>query len=290
MNKNPIRILVLGATGMLGSTMLKYLSSNKNIVLAGTIRSERGKNYLPANLLTNLIVDIDVGNISSLNYLFDSFKPEVVINCIGVVKQLDEAYDPLIALPINSLLPHQLAHLCEKNRARLISFSTDCVFSGGKGLYIEDDFPDANDLYGRSKYLGEIANKSNVLTLRTSIIGHELNGARSLVNWFLAQNGSVKGYERVIFSGLPTVEVAKIVENFILPRPDLSGLYHLSGNPINKYDLLELVAKIYSKDVKIIRDESVRIDRSLNSLKFQSAVGFQPKPWPQLIKEMYQFH
>ena len=289
MNKNPVRVLVLGATGMLGSTMLKYFSLNKNIVVAGTIRSEAGKNFLPVSLWANLIKDVDVGNFLSLNHVFDIFKPDVVINCIGIVKQLDESDDPLVAIPINSLLPHQLAHLCEKNGARLIHFSTDCIFSGEKGLYLEDDYPDANDLYGRSKYLGEIANKANVLTLRTSIIGHELSGDRSLVNWFLAQHGSVKGYAKAIFSGLPTVEVAKIVENFILPRPHLSGLYHLSGNPINKYDLLDLIAKIYNKDVKIIRDESVRIDRSLNSLRFQSDVGFQPKPWPQLIKEMYQF-
>ena len=172
--------------------------------------------------------------------------------------------------------------------ARLIHMSTDCVFSGSVGMYTESTFPDANDLYGRSKYLGEV-DYLNAITLRTSIIGHELSGSKSLVCWFLSQMGSVKGFKKAIFSGLPTIEIAKVIRENVLPNTSLRGTYHLSVDPINKYDLLKLIARQYEKEIDIIPDESYVIDRSLNSERFRLATGFKPKPWPQLIKEMYEF-
>jgi dTDP-4-dehydrorhamnose reductase len=220
--------------------------------------------------------------------LFSSAKPDIVINCIGLVKQLAEADDPLAAIPINAMLPHRLARVCAVSGARLIHMSTDCVFAGTKGMYTETDFADAADLYGRSKLMGEV-DYPNAITLRTSIIGHELTGARSLVGWFLAQEGPVKGFKRAVFSGLPTVEMAKLIRDYVIPHPELHGLYHVSAEPINKFDLLTLVAKTYGKSIEIVPEDQFVIDRSLDSSRFRQATGYAPKPWPELIRLMNRF-
>ena len=214
-------------------------------------------------------------------------KPDVVINCIGIIKQLPNANNHLESLAINSTLPHRLAKYCDAIGAKLVHFSTDCVFSGKQGFYKEEDFPDAYDLYGRTKFLGEVAYENSV-TLRTSIIGHELDRSKSLVDWFLSQSGEVKGFSKAVFSGLPTIEVARVVKEYVIPNPNLSGLFHLSVDPINKYDLLNLVATTYGKSINIIRDDNLVIDRSLNSDRFRAATGFKPKPWPELIKDMHE--
>jgi dTDP-4-dehydrorhamnose reductase len=243
---------------------------------------------LPNDLHPNVITGVDVENFDSLTRLLASVHPDVVINCIGLVKQLAVADDPLAAIPINSLLSHRLARLCEMAGARLVHMSTDCVFSGAKGMYTEVDASDAKDLYGRSKYLGEV-DYPHAITLRTSIIGHELDGARSLVGWFLAQEGSVKGFNRAIFSGLPTVEIARIIRDYVIPYPELHGLHHVSAEPINKYDLLRLVAQVYGKTIEIIPDDNFTIDRSLDSTQFRELTGYTPPTWVELVRTMYQF-
>lgn len=274
---------------MLGSALLRYFSTAPYVEVRGAIRTP-SKNINFHNTFCHLLEEgMDVNNLYKIKLLLHNYKPDVVVNCVGIVKQLDEAENPLISIPINSLLPHQLAVLCADIDARLIHFSTDCVFSGARGMYRESDFPDANDLYGRTKYLGEVINQPHVLTLRTSIIGHELSGCHSLVNWFLAQNKKVLGYRNTVFSGLPTIEVAKIIDKYILGNSKLSGLYHLSGFPINKYDLLSLISKCYNKNIQIEADDIIQIDRSLNSERFRSAVRYQPKDWPTLISEMHSF-
>jgi dTDP-4-dehydrorhamnose reductase len=169
-----------------------------------------------------------------------------------------------------------------------VHISTDCVFSGAKGMYVESDFPDADDLYGRSKYLGEV-DYPHAVTLRTSIIGHELDGARSLLCWFLAQGGSVRGFTKAVFSGLPTVELARVVRDFVLPHPELHGLYHVSAAPINKYDLLKLVAQAYGKSIEITPHDQLVIDRSLDSTRFKAATGYAPPSWPELVRTMHAF-
>ena len=196
------------------------------------------------------------------------------------------ANDHIESLAINSLLPHRLSNYCAMVGARLIHFSTDCVYSGATGQYVETDHADAHDLYGRTKYLGEV-DYANAITLRTSIIGHELTSAHSLIDWFLSQTSEVKGFRRAIFSGLPTTEVARVLRDFVIPNSRLRGLYHLSVDPISKFDLLQLVANAYDKAIKIIPDDEVVIDRSLNSRKFRNATGFVPKPWAQLVEEMH---
>lgn len=273
---------------MLGNAALRLFSQSEGFNVAGTVRSARAARLLPSELRHLLIEGVDVEQFDSLARGLELARPDVVINCIGVVKQLAEADDPLTALPLNSLLPHRLARLCSLVGARLVHVSTDCVFSGSKGRYVESDFPDAHDLYGRSKYLGEV-DYPNAVTLRTSIIGHELEGERSLLCWFLAQSGSVRGYTRAVFSGIPTVELARIVRDFVLPDPELRGLYHVSSEPIRKYDLLHLVAKAYAKSIVITPCDEVVIDRSLDSGRFQAATSYTPPAWPELVRRMHAF-
>ncbi len=207
---------------------------------------------------------------------------------MGLVKQLDGAEDPLSAIPINSLLPHRLARLCDLVGARLIHMSTDCVFDGHNGRYTESDVSNAQDLYGRSKYLGEV-DYPHAVTLRTSIIGHELGSQRGLVDWFLSQNQAVKGFTRAIFSGLPTVELARLMRDFVVPNPGLSGVYHVSAEPIDKYSLLKLLAEVYGKTITIEPDDKLVIDRSLDSTRFRQATGYQPAAWPELVRQMRRF-
>jgi len=285
-----MNILIFGATGMLGHAVFRVLSNDKRLKVFGTIRSESSKKLFPAPFAENLIPDIDIESDDCLKKAFEITQPDVVINCIGIIKQLSDAKDVLKTVPINALLPHRLALLSKNFGSRLILVSTDCVFSGSKGNYLETDFPDCDDLYGRSKLLGEIADNDNVLTIRTSIIGHELRGGHSLVNWFLSQNESTQGYTKAIFSGLPTNELANIIRACIVDWPNLHGLYHVSANPINKYDLLSLIASIYDKKIQITESEQVQIDRSLNHQKFQRETGYQPQDWPSLIKSMKAFH
>jgi dTDP-4-dehydrorhamnose reductase len=285
-----MNILILGATGMLGHAVFHTLLKEKSLQVFGTIRSDVSKTLLAPSLRSQLISDIDVENENCLAEVFQLIKPDVVINCIGIIKQLSDAKDVLKTIPINTLLPHRLALLAKTYNARLILISTDCVFSGNKGDYLETDFPDCDDLYGRSKLLGEITDNENILTIRTSIIGHELRGGHSLVNWFLSQNQPVQGYSNAIFSGLPTNILADIILECIIKWPKLHGLYHVSANPINKYDLLSLIAKVYKKDIKINKSDTLKIDRSLNHTKFEQDTGYRPLEWGDLIKCMKTFN
>lgn len=281
-------ILVLGASGMLGNTMLRFFAATDGYVVRGTVRSSFASQLFPENVRSLIVPGLDVENTESLSSLVDTIRPDVVINCIGLVKQLPGANNPLLTLPINSLLPHRLAQICSESGARLIHMSTDCVFTGSKGMYTEDDVTDAQDLYGISKRLGEV-DYPNAITLRTSIIGHELDGNRSLIDWFLSQESNVEGFSKAIFSGLPTIEIARLIRDYVIPHPELTGVYHVSADPINKYDLLRLVASVYSKDIEITKEDDFVIDRSLDSSRFKAATGFVPAAWPELIMSMRDF-
>jgi len=283
------KILILGAAGMSGSALIRYFSSDVNFIVYGSVRKSNLLRQLEARAPNaKIISSINVENPDCLIRLFDSVKPEIVVNCVGIVKQLPQSNNPLTILPINTLLPHQLARLCEIVGARLVHLSSDCVFSGKKGSYLESDVPDATDLYGRSKLLGEV-DYPNAITLRTSLIGYELLGRRSLINWFLAQEGSVRGFTKAIFSGLPVVEIARVIREYILPNPELHGVYHLSVDAISKHDLLSIVKDVYGKQIEIIPDDSLVIDRSLDSTCFQEATGFVSKPWYELVQAMHDF-
>lgn len=282
----PSKVLVLGASGMLGHVVLRWFARQGRHEVSGSVRSEAARRRLPAELHEHIVTGVDVENLDGLAQLFATVRPTVVVNCIGLVKQLAQADEPLVALPINALLPHRLARLCALVEARLVHISTDCVFSGRRGSYSESDTPDAEDLYGRSKLLGEVSAAPTV-TLRTSIIGPELGSAHGLVEWFLAQPGPVRGYTRAVFSGLPTVELARVIHDFVLPHPGLTGLYHVSAEPITKCDLLQRVARTYRRATEIRPDDAVVIDRSLDSTRFRAATGYVPPNWNDLVATMH---
>ncbi len=282
-----MKILILGVSGMLGHTLFFYLNRKKENEIYATIRNKEEINrFFPSDFYKKIISDINVFNIKTVKDIIKNIKPELVINCIGIIKQLKEAKNSKISITINSLFPHQLAEICEENNSRLIHISTDCVFSGKKGNYKENDYADADDLYGRTKYLGEV-DYPNSVTLRTSIIGHELKHGVSLVDWFLAQKGNVNGYTNAIYTGFPTIEFAEIIDKYVITNPDLKGIYHVSSKPVSKYDLLQQVKKIYKKDITIIPYTDFRIDRSLDSSKFNSATGYRTPSWEELVLKMY---
>ncbi len=288
MDEPRVRVLVLGASGMLGHAVLRFFADSPAHEVVGSARSTSVLRLLPASLRDSVICGIDVDNPDGLSRLFAQARPDVVINCIGLVKQLAEADDPLSAIPVNALLPHRIARLCRVAGARFVHISTDCVFAGLRGMYREQDPADAQDLYGRSKLLGEV-DEPHAITLRTSIIGHELAGAHGLIGWFLAQHEGVRGFTRAVFSGLPTVELARVVRDHVLPRPEMHGLYHVSVEPISKYELLRLVAHAYGKTTAIAADDRLVIDRSLDSTRFRAAAGYAPPDWPALVRAMREF-
>lgn len=283
-----MKVLVLGASGMIGNTLLSVISERSEYEVLGTVREEKIKQFFPGSIASNLVVNPNIENHDNLVNMFHQIRPNVVINCVGLTKHKAGAGDPLIAIPINTLMPHRLANLCSSMGSRLIHISTDCVFSGEKGGYVESDFADARDIYGKSKALGEI-DSPNAITLRTSTIGHELNSELGLLEWFLSQDEQCRGFRRAIFSGLPTIVLAQIVHDVVIPQKELSGIYHLAASPINKYDLLKLIAKEYGKSISISPDDSFVIDRSLSATKFNSATGYIAPDWPELIRLMHAF-
>ena len=278
-----MKILILGAYGMLGHKL--FLTFSKRFDTFATCRSfhKKWSHILPKD---RLFADVHADNFDSVIRAVQSVAPDVVINCIGIVKQLDAAKDPIIAITINALFPHHLALICKNAGARLIHFSTDCVFNGVKGNYTEDNPSDANDLYGRTKFLGEL-NFPHCVTLRTSIIGHELNGRLGLIDWFLSQEGKVRGFTRAIYTGFPTVEIARIIAEYVIPNEDLSGLYQVSSSPISKYELLRLVADQYNKLIEIEPYAEFSCDRSLDSSRFRTATGYSPPSWEELVTLMH---
>lgn len=281
-----MRILVLGASGMIGSAMFRVLGENQAWEVFGTLRSADAKRFFSAAVASKLLSGVDIDNHDALVRVFSRVQPTVVVNCIGLTKHHKESDDPVLAIPINALLPHRIAELCAVARARLIHVSTDCVFSGLKGAYVEDDPADARDVYGKTKFLGEVS-YPHAVTLRTSTIGHELQSTYGLLEWFLSQEGKCKGFERAIFSGLPSTVFAQVVRDVVIPRTDLSGLYHVGAEAINKFELLCLIAKVYGKSIEITPDDAFAINRSLVSERFSTETGYIAPSWPELIQSMY---
>lgn len=282
------KILILGATGMLGQTLFINLSKQDHLDVYATARNLSGlEKFFAPELLAKIQGGVEAENFDSILRVLADVRPDVVINCIGIIKHLPVAKDPLISISINSLFPHRLALACKAVGARMIHVSTDCVFDGAKGNYTEKDESNATDLYGRTKFLGEVY-YPHCVTLRTSIIGHELKGGYGLIDWFLSQESKVRGFTRAIFTGFPTVEIAKIISQHVIPNRELSGLYQVSSTPISKYDLLRLVAEHYEKRIEIEPYDEFYCDRSLDSSRFRRITGYAPPSWPEMIKEMQQ--
>jgi dTDP-4-dehydrorhamnose reductase len=279
-----MRILILGGDGMLGHQLFKQLRNNHNVRV--TLRQDLAV-YKRFTLFSTEITypDIDVRSIDKLSEVLTDFHPDAVVNAVGIVKQLPEANESIPSLEINALFPHRMALLCKDIRARMIHLSTDCVFSGKKGNYKESDTSDPDDLYGRTKFLGEVTGK-NCLTLRTSMIGLELSRKKNLLEWFLAQKETVQGYKEVIFSGFTTLELSRVIENMIVNYPDTSGIYHVSSDPISKFDLLSLIKEGLKLTIEIVPDESFACDRSLDSSKFRHEFNYNPPSWEEMVIEL----
>lgn len=280
-----MNILILGASGMLGNVLFSYLSKQQSLNVYGTCYKNNQFYRDDKKIFSN----VDVNDSVLLHSIFSEVKPNIIVNCVGVIKQKDANQNINNTLLLNGVFPHNLYKICTLYNSRLIHISTDCVFNGSKGNYKEEDSSDAVDLYGISKYLGEIHYEKSV-TLRTSIIGHELDSNFGLLNWFLSQKGIIKGFTRAFFSGLTTLELSKIIWKIVIPSKNLSGLYHVAGNSLSKYDLLKKINYIYNCNVLIEEDDSFIIDRSLNAEKFNSLTGYSPPDWNKLITDLKNFN
>jgi dTDP-4-dehydrorhamnose reductase len=285
-----MKLLIIGGTGMLGHKLFQHLSETFPQTYA-TIRQNISKEpFKRISFLHSKRVfkDIDVSNLEALENVVFSLKPDYILNCIGIIKQHKEDAKPIPCIKINSLLPHQLVEMASKYGGRAIHFSTDCVFDGKRGLYTEEDAPNATDIYGRSKAMGEIVCDS-ALTLRTSIIGRELTSHLSLLDWFLRQKGTrIRGFTRAIYSGVTTNQMANIVRLILQDFPTLSGLYHVVSEPINKYDLLKLAKEIFKVNIEIKPYHDFIIDRSMKGDAFESVTGYKSPSWETLLRDIYK--
>lgn len=280
-----MKVLVLGAYGMLGHRL--FLELDKKAEVSGTCRSI-AKDGLASRLLPQerLFGGVDAERFESVREAMNKAGPDAVVNCVGIVKQLQEAHDPIKSIRVNSMFPHLLARECVENGVRLVHFSTDCVFSGKKGMYTQDDLPDPPDLYGRSKLVGEVSAKG-CITIRSSLVGRELGSANGLVEWFLRnRGGKVKGYRNAVFSGFTTTEMSRIVRAVLTDHAGLSGVWHVASKPISKYDLLRLVNDKMGLRTEIEEDAAQHIDRSLDGSLFQERTGYVAPSWETMVGEM----
>lgn len=279
-----MKVLILGGSGMLGHKLWQTFATRFDTY---TTFRNRPPQYLELLKLdaSRAISGVSADNFESVDRVLAHLKPEVVVNCIGIVKQDAAGKDPIPSITINSLFPHRLAKAARDSGFRLIHLSTDCVFSGQTGGYSESAVPDAGDLYGRSKLLGEVTNEG-CITIRTSMIGRELRGAHGLLEWFLAQKKSVRGFKRAIFSGFTTPALADVIAKIIAGQPDLTGTWHVAADPISKFDLLTLVKQTYGLAIEIELDESFHCDRSLDDHRFRDATGMQRPSWQEMIQNM----
>lgn len=280
-----MRILILGGDGMLGHRLFLHLHGNHEVKV--TLRHELSA-YEEYGLFDseNSYPGVEVRDLDRLLEVMAEFRPEAVVNAVGIVKQRASAKEAIPSLEINSLLPHRLAVMCRATGARLLHMSTDCVFNGRRGGYTEKDVANAEDLYGRSKLLGEV-DEPGAITLRTSIVGLELSRKSGLIEWFQAQKGEIRGFRQAIYSGLTTAEMSRVIERVLVYHPDLHGVWQVASEPIDKYDLLVRLAEVLGRDdIRIVPDDSVEIDRSLSGLAFEEATGYHAPGWNELLQEL----
>ena len=282
-----MKVLILGSNGMLGHKLYQVLTSLFEVT--GTIRGRYSDiDHYDLFQQSQIVPDVDCRDISRVERVIEETNPDVVINSVGVVKQLEKERGVLLNTWLNSLFPHQLYQICQAEGIRLIHISTDCVFSGRQGNYREDDPADAEDIYGKTKYLGEV-NEADALTIRTSFIGRELASSYGLLEWFLSnRGGKVPGFTNAIFSGFPSLHLSRIIADVIMSQQSLSGLYHISSEPISKFKLLTLINKAMRLNIEIEEYPGFHCDRSLDSSRYRQETGFTAPSWEQMIDELAQ--
>lgn len=281
-----MKVLILGGSGMLGHKLWQTFTPrfDTHVTFRGDFAAYAGFGIFDES---RALGQVRAEEFESVARAVSVVQPEVVVNCIGIVKQDVGAKDPVTSITVNSLFPHRLSRLCRATNTRLIHLSTDCVFSGRTGNYAETDSPDAEDLYGRTKLLGEVADEG-CLTIRTSMIGRELQGVHGLLEWFLSQRGQrVRGFKRAIFSGFTTSALAELVGELVAQQPKMSGVWHVAAEPISKFDLLALINQTYGLDIEIEPDETFKCDRSLNSSRFNEATGIKAPAWREMIESAH---
>lgn len=282
-----MKVLVLGATGMLGHAQLGALLEAPGIEARGAVRTAESVQRLPPTMRAHATVAGDLDRPGSLQALLDAEHPAVVINCTSLPKA--DLQDAAKAYAFYGVLPRRLAHLCRERGIRLVQVGSDGVFSGSRGHYTERDLPDATDVYGTAKLLGEVDGPGAV-TIRTSIVGPELGTRAGLLEWFLGQSGPVRAFDRAMWSGLPTIVLARLVRDAILPRPALQGIFHVASAPVSKYELLRHIAAAWGREVEWIVDSSVAIDRTLDAARFRETTGWVAPGWPELVNIMHTHH
>jgi dTDP-4-dehydrorhamnose reductase len=279
-----VKILILGANGMLGHRAAALLSQRHDVV--GTVRSADAlaERFAPQ---ARFVSGVSVEDPETLAEVMADFAPDAVVNCIGIVKQRSEAHESIPSIRVNALFPHELAAMCSRSGIRLVHVSTDCVFTGARGGYTESDTPDADDLYGRTKLLGEIADVPGTVTVRTSIVGWEIGQPTGLLEWFASRRGSrCAGYTKAIFSGLATSDLVDAIEGLLTTWSDVDGLWHVSTDPISKYDLLTSLDAELGWDIEIEPRDVPAVDRSLDSTRFRDRTGWAPRPWTETVARL----
>ena len=287
---NKIKVLIIGGNGMIGSELLRSLKLfNKNLEVKATLRNKL--NHYDIYLIYNnkdCFFKINVFEIDNIKDLIKLYKPNVIINCVGVTKQKINDFSLDKVKYINSNFPHKLYKLCNKESIRLIHLSTDCVFSGNRGEYKFNDIADAKDIYGQTKKEGEIIH-DNSLTIRKSTIGYEMNKPHGLLEWFLCQKNDVLGFKNAIFTGVSTIELSKFISHIICKHQELSGLLHLRGPKIDKYSLLKKIKYFFNLDhINLKVDEKYICDRSLNEDRLLSKLNYSIPCWDTMIKDLYK--
>lgn len=279
------RVLIVGVSGMLGHQLLRVLSAKHKVL--GILR-RKSSSYNVPGLFThkNTVSGVDIRHIENILPIISGFQPDVVVNAAGIIKQREEGNDPVTCIEVNALFPHRLSEVCAIYGAKLIHFSTDCVFSGtSSGLIPDGAVHDASDIYGKTKSLGEVS-KNGCLTLRTSMIGLEIENKRGLIEWFLSQKGTIKGYTHAIFSGLTTMELARVVIMLLESPWKRHGVYNVGTTPISKYNLLKRLNELTGHRVVVDKDECVVVDRSLDSSRFRADFKYTPPCWENMLREL----
>jgi dTDP-4-dehydrorhamnose reductase len=279
-----MRVLVLGATGTLGHRLC--LQWAERFECWGTVRSPVDQPVAELLASTHLIAGVAAEQPGTVRAAIEQARPDVVVNCVGAVKQAEAGQRAVPAIRTNSLFPHEVAEICGESSSRMVHVSTDCVFSGRRGNYSEDDVPDATDVYGRSKLLGEVSGPG-LLTLRTSLIGRELQSSLGLLEWLISnRGGTVKGFSRAIFSGLTTIALAEEIGALLEEYPALEGVWHLAAEPIDKFELLSLLVRELDLGIEIVRDDAVKVDRSLDSSRLRRETGREPRRWEEMVEQL----
>ncbi len=285
-----MRILILGANGLIGYTLWKQFQEKYDTYAVTRLPKATLAEHTSLFESDKVIDKIDISDFHHLTGIIRALRPECILNGTGVTKRRHEIHHIETALTINSLFPHKLAEWCLGQGIRLINFSTDCVFHGDSGDYNEESITTAIDNYGRTKAFGEVTDMMNCVTIRSSFIGREIMHKTELLEWFLAQDGkSIKGFTNALYSGVSTIQMSKVVSHILDNFPNLHGLYQLAPEkPISKYDLLCIAKKAFGSSVQIVTDDSFISNKSLNGSKLKNEIGFEVPSWNTMMTELAQ--